>query len=117
LRCLTHLDDGTVKVVDLVDKPGWQLRSFYFGPHGSDELWHACGTTCRRLTIAFTTNQMFRDDVINDCSDVVVYDNEYLQECEVAPGYKDYVPAQMRYATREEIANQKPFSHNYKSKA
>lgn len=61
------------KVVEMHDKPGWQLKAGYFGHYGeSDKIfYHAAETNCWRQTVSFCfdrspESEIYREQIIEE---------------------------------------------------
>ena len=65
--------DGTYQKVRIKDNPGWQLKAMYFGNEKDSICWHAAATNCKRISIAFTTNPLIQEDVIEDMKELDSY--------------------------------------------
>ena len=67
-----HYDPYEGKVVTVPDKPGWQVKAFYFGSYRddfNDLVYHAASTDCWRFTCSYTFNEHSKDfweDVIEE---------------------------------------------------
>lgn len=67
-----HFDQYENKVITVKDKPGWQVKAFYFGSYTDnpkDIVYHAASTDCWRMTVSYIFdrhNKEFWEDVIEE---------------------------------------------------
>lgn len=52
-----YYDSTLERIINIPDKPGWQVRRYHFGDRDNNEvLWHSAYTDCKRITMCVKFN-------------------------------------------------------------